>query len=71
MYMVGHDTPCKKFQSFLFLAIREVINQNVFVFIAGKNINPTLNGQSYIIKIIRIMELIFSAHSRNIAVKQM
>jgi len=34
------------------LAIGDVINQNVFVFIAGKNIYPALNGKSYKIKTI-------------------
>jgi len=68
--MVGHDTPGKECQSFFFLSMREVINQNIFVFIARENIYPALNSKSYKIEAIWIMELIFSAHYQNIAVVQ-
>jgi hypothetical protein len=45
------------------LTIVQVIKQDLLVLVAGKDIHPTLNGKSYKIQVIRVMELIFSAQN--------
>lgn len=44
MHMVGHDAPGKYLKPFILLAVRQVVNQYVFVFVAGKYVCPAFCG---------------------------
>jgi hypothetical protein len=60
--MICHHAPGKNFQAFVLLAKSETLQQNVFIFISGKNINPFHNGETYKVYSFGIMEFIIAAH---------
>jgi len=62
--MICHDTPCKNFHSFFFLAITQAIEDNIFIFISCKNIYPLYNSESDKICTFRVMKLVVPAHCR-------
>jgi hypothetical protein len=62
MNMICHYTPGKYFKALVLLTIPQTFNNNIFVIVSCKNINPFVHGKRNKINSIRIIKLVFPAH---------
>jgi len=63
--MIGHPEASgsgKYFHTFILLTIVQTFNQNVFVIISGKYIQPFNNREGNKVNSIRIMKFVIPAH---------
>ena len=62
MNMVTHNAPCIDFQPFIFYAIVEAINNQIFINRSGQRVYPVNCRKGYKIQFLLIVDLIVSAH---------
>jgi hypothetical protein len=69
MNMICQDTPGKNFESLVLLAPGQVLYQYILVFVAGKDINPSLYCKSDKTGSVRIMKFILSTQRQIVFVR--